>query len=341
MARSVAPELTADTLIGEDITVEDAETQEGASPAAETPPVETAPTVEEDAPPVEVAAEEDAPLEAEAEDAPPPEKPTGKFPWQELRRAQKEREELTQRIAAMERERAQVRPPQPTAPALAQDLRPGIDRPYTREELVTLRADDPIEYAAVVAEQSQYMAQVQEQRSQMMMVQQMVARQVDEYKAEHPDYTEAARFAGERERAAWVAIGLPEQAPAHQPRADGGCCADHMVEARTAMLIQQSLNNGKNVAENVMAVAKAYGWQGNGGTAKEVVAPPPVGLSPQEKVAASKAKTAASMGSVGNIPGGPTKSRTRITATEFKDMTEADMERRDREDPNWMDYLDL
>jgi hypothetical protein len=115
-----------------------------------------------------------------------------------------------------------------------------------------------------------------------------------------------------------------------------------MVEARTAALIQQSLHYGKNIPQAVMDVAKAYGWQvqvpapTNGDKASTSAEP-----TPQEKIALSRAKTAASMGSVGNIPSGPTKARSRITAEEFKHMTEAEMEKREKEDPSWMDNLDL
>ena len=346
MARSIAADLSADALIGEEPIVDGEQaptesTETSTAPESEAPPTTAEePPVEPETPPVEVEAEAETPPTEEEE--PPAEKPTGKFPWQELRKAQREREELATRIAQMEHAQAQAaraaQQPPPPAPG---EQRPGIDRPYTQVELTELRSTDPIEYAAVVAEQSQRMALAQEQRQQMMMVQQMVARQVDEYKAEHPDYTEAARYAGERERAAWVAVGLPETAPPHQPRPDGACCADHMVEARTAMLINQSLSLGKNVAENVMAVAKAYGWQGNGnGKAKEEM-PAVKELTPTEKVAISKAKSAAAMGSVGNIPSGPTKSRTRITKDEYMAMNEAETDRRDKEDPNWMDNIEF
>lgn len=251
------------------------------------------------------------------------------FPWAQFKRAERERDQLQARMAQLEADRAaeqarldqlrQAISPQQTP----QPWTPTSGRVPTPQELDTLRNEDPLEYSRVVAELARTQVEQVAQQQQAIQTQFMVRNQIDEFKRQHSDYEDAVRHLEQQEIKRWQATGLPDdQIPA-------------MVQARAAMLVDLALRSGKSVPELAYAVAQADGWAPPSAT--PAPAPNGNGQTPQERVKASQAKTQATMASLGTVPSSGSTSRPGLpqTVDDIMALTEAEMDRLDREHPGW------
>lgn len=325
-----------------------------APPPEETPPPPEAPpepATPEEAPPAEAAPPEGEPDDEEGDEEgvdpaqaqpAPGQAPTGQGgkrrrpSWSEVKAARSERDALAARIAQVEAERAQERAQVEAARAALQGQqqaqgRPGIDRPYTQEELTKLYEEDPLEAQRVVTHlQQQQLMQVQQQQ-EALRTQVMVRSQIDEFKRAKPDYEDAVRFLQQKEEARLRAGGIPEQ------------LVPQLLEARAGMLVRAALEKGMSVAEAAYAVAVADGWVAPQPAVPTAPAAPPVQTqsqtrSPADKVRESRARGAVEAASIASVPG-TSGSRPVITREEFLNMSEDEAAKLDREMPGWDENL--
>lgn len=303
------------------------ETPPGDTP--ETPPTEppTEPPQEpegEEPPPQEALGEEDEGLDTleQQPDEPPPPPREGRQqrPWSQLRRLQREKAELEKQLAAREAAEEALRIQslrEQEARRLAQEQeqtaagRPGIDRPYTNEELTQLYNEDPIEYARVRAEMAEQRAIRAEQSAETRRQQDFIQGQVADFKRTHPDYDSAVDHLYEREAARFRAIGVPEAQAVgnHAPAADGGCCIEHAVMLRASYVINTAVRSGKNIAQALYEVARADGWtptEAPSAPATPTPQTPAVApASPLEKVRDSRRRSEIAAVSAAGGDGGP------------------------------------
>ena len=340
MADEADPKPVVNPFIGE-------EPELPAPPAeAETPP-ETPPVAEPEppAPPVEEPGEEDdEPAATEAEGQAPAQAATGtarrRPTWAELKGERRQREALEQQVATQQQQIALYTQQQAQLEAARNALngqqpqgRAGVDRPYTQQELVALREDDPILYNQMAAEHAQQVAAQSHAQVQQLQRQMVVGNHFDSYRKAAPDFDDALKFLEKHERDAWKATGLPDQ----QVQA--------VIEARANAVVEQALMGNKNVAETFYNIAKAYGWavpapvvpvpdpavpaNGNGNGAVAAA---------QARVNESRARSQVEHTSVSGVPG-TSSGKPVITRAELARMSEAEMDRLDRESPGWSDRL--
>lgn len=304
------------------------------TPPAVPPPV--APPPAKPAAPAPAAAAPEAPPEAEPE----PDgqrRPAGELTWKNYRQRERENAELRQRLATFEeQQRLQA---ERVAQALGVQQRPqdvpGQTRPFTQQELAQLREEDPLAYNQVVAEMAYAAAMQNGQQAAEYRQRAELEHQINTFKAATPTYTQAMEFLQAKEEAALEQLGLPRVDTPHQVDPRGTCCVGHALQVRAGMAVQAAQQQGRNVAEVLYEVAtKVYGWQDPSAAAPAPAAAPPP--NPQQRVAESKARTAAAMGSVGTIPSSPgTMGRDTPTPEELESASEADMDKWDQEMPGW------
>jgi len=203
---------------------------------------------------------------------------------------------------------------------------PGVDRPYTQAEIQQLQQYDPTEYARVVAEAARHDAQITQQQMALMQQQMTVRSQIDDFRKATPDYDDAVKHLEARETARLKAAGIPDQ------------YIQGMLQERAGLLIRSAMQQGKTVPQLAYEVAKADGWVAPSAQVAPAVAPAQAAQTPEQRVAASKAKSAAAAGSIGNIPGSAS-SRPTITREDVMGMSEAEMEKLDKESPGWQEQI--
>jgi hypothetical protein len=206
---------------------------------------------------------------------------------------------------------------------------PGVDRPYTQVEMQQLQQYDPTEYARVTSEMSMRQSQATQQQIELMRTQMVIREQINDFRKTATDYDDAVKHLETRELARLRAAGIPENMV--QP----------MLEARAGMLIQAALQQGKPVPMLAYEVAKADGWVSPSAQAAVVAsdaAVASVAQTPAQKVAASKAKSLAAAGSIGTIPGTAAGKAT-FSRDDVMGMSEAEMDRLDKESPGWQEQI--
>lgn len=311
-------------------------------PTPVVPEVAAATTPEGDAeiPADETPADEVVPAAATGETiAEEPKKQKG-FPWSELKelRASRIKLEQDQAVAvtqATERQRqldeirqAQEfqRRQQEEAYRAANPGTPGVDRPFTQQELGKLRVEDPVLHAQVVAEMGMHMVQQQAQQVQLLQMQNLIQSHLESFKRVKPDYEDAVRFLEDREMKRAAAMGMSQQeAIAH-------------VQDRTGLLIQSAMRQGKNIGAVAYAIAEAEGW------ATPVATPAPVVVEPPKpdaaaQIRANQARAAAERGSLGNVPAQAVTRKSTVTLQQFMQLSPAQIERLEKENNCSIDDL--
>ena len=296
-----------DPLIGEEPTLPEPEESPKETAAPDTPEPET--PAEEPAAEPETA-EVTEPAEPEpVETAPEPgAKPKQPGPWSRLRQLEEERTQQAQALEAMRQEIERLKAPPPPPQEQA--------KPVTYEE-------DPLEFLRQQQAMIAQAALTTQQQNQVILLQNQIRTQEEEFSRDHTDYRDALRFLEEREMKRAMAAGYDENG------------ARQIVNARANLLVQSALANKKSVPELAWQVAIAEGWKTPSAEPEAKPAP-----DPKAKLAASKARTALAQSSVGGVAGGATAHQPIRSRQQLLDLTPAQMEALDRDEPGWEQRLE-
>lgn len=286
----------------------------------------------------EDAEEQDAKAEIEAEhaeEAPaieekPAEKPKIR-PWKELRQAKRREEALTNELEAEKQARRnfeeRLRVIESRTQPVQQQRAPQQQVPeFTKDPLTNL--DQRTDLTA---------REVQElkQRLQIQQLQQEINADETNYSRQQPDYIDARDFLINREldRARLVFRALPE------PQREQYAAA--MVNQRRAILIATARESGQSVAQLAYDLAKGEGWdplmaknRTEGLATNGKVEAKPAPEKAREKVLAQKERNQQASASVGGLGKTPTPKKA-LTRADVMNMSEAEMDALDAQNPNW------
>ena len=305
MADPVTP-APVDPLLGPEPELPEPEPEPTLEPTPEPAPE---PAPEAPAEPQEPAEPEEPAAEPERSMEPAPGAPKKPGPWSRLRQLEDERNQWKQQFETMQQEIERLKsPPKPAAEQ---------PKPVTYEE-------DPLEYLRQQQAQIAQAALYSQQQAQIVMMQNQIRAQEEEFSREKADYRDALRFLEDREMKRALVLTGNEQK------------AREFVNARAALLVQTAQQTGKTVPSLAYEIALAEGWATPVASPKETTP----AVTPQQRVKDSKARTAIESTSVGRVPGGapphsPVRSRQQLL-----EMSAAEMDRLDREDPGWEQRLE-
>lgn len=295
------------------LTDEAAEAQEMAEHAAE--PAEQAPPEPAPAPEPEAAKGE--------------EKVIGPVPYDRFKEvnerraaAEKERDELREKWARMDERTRQINEAREAAQQQAQEAQRAAERPDANIDPVGAKLWD-LEERDRKREQELSAAQQRlqelqggfQQNQQLQAFTNYVTYDVQRYKAQHPEYDEAATFAAQKRQEAWMAAGATPEV------------ARNIVQRESEALANLAMQNGRSVAEAVHMLAKQWGFQpqapanGNG----QRPAQPSANQARLDQV-----QRAQSHQGIGHIPGGGNEATTsykNYTPAQIAEMSEAEFSR--------------